>query len=193
MKRVAAEGATPDNYFTDGNPQTAVPATVLNSDYMNILQEEIAAVIESAGMELDQLKLFQDPATPHDVTQLLKAIKIHASGEYAQQVFTLLNNQSVFQNVTGLNLDKAKYKSAKYAVDIHLKTDTEERSAMGELTIITLPGANTCKAFLNLDGDDMEVVIDVSNTGQVQYKTPNISGSNFTGKLRYSPIRMMRI
>ncbi|WP_313079070.1 gp53-like domain-containing protein [Atlantibacter sp.] len=44
------------NGFTRGNPQTGTPATDLDDDYFDMLQEELAGIIEAAGMALDKSK-----------------------------------------------------------------------------------------------------------------------------------------
>ena len=44
------------NGFTRGNPQTGTPATDLDDDYFDTLQEELAGVIEAAGIALDKTK-----------------------------------------------------------------------------------------------------------------------------------------
>lgn len=53
------------NGFTRGNPQTGVPATALDDDYFDAIQEEIAVVVESSGVSLDK----------GNKTQLLTALK----------------------------------------------------------------------------------------------------------------------
>lgn len=55
------------NGFTRGNPQTGTPATELDNDYFDSLQEEIVGVIEAAAIPLDK----------RDRGQLLKAMKKH--------------------------------------------------------------------------------------------------------------------
>ncbi|CRY77048.1 gp53-like domain-containing protein [Yersinia intermedia] len=47
------------NGFTRGNPQTGVPATALDDDYFDAIQEELAGVIESTGVALDKSKRTQ--------------------------------------------------------------------------------------------------------------------------------------
>ncbi|WLS77201.1 carbohydrate kinase [Erwinia pyri] len=42
------------NGFTGGNPQTGELATALDADFFDSVQEEIAAVIEAAGLSLDK-------------------------------------------------------------------------------------------------------------------------------------------
>ncbi len=49
-----AIGPRPNGFFTDGNPGTLEPATVVDDDWLNALQEEIANVITSVGITLDK-------------------------------------------------------------------------------------------------------------------------------------------
>lgn len=42
------------NGFTRGNPQTGVPATALDDDYFDAVQEELAGIVEAAGIVLDK-------------------------------------------------------------------------------------------------------------------------------------------
>lgn len=58
------------NGFTRGNPQTGTPATDLDDDYFDMLQEELAAVVESANITLDKSKR----------NQLLAAINARLNG-----------------------------------------------------------------------------------------------------------------
>lgn len=44
------------NGFTRGNPQTGTPATDLDDDYFDMLQEELAGVVEATGAVLDKSK-----------------------------------------------------------------------------------------------------------------------------------------
>ena len=44
------------NGFTRGNPQTGTPTTDLDDDYFDMLQEELCAVVEESGEELDKEK-----------------------------------------------------------------------------------------------------------------------------------------
>lgn len=65
MHRIDGPGATITNQFTQGNPLTATPATVVTDSWLNAVQEEIAKVIEGAGETLNKT----------DNTQLLQAIQ----------------------------------------------------------------------------------------------------------------------
>lgn len=49
-------GPNPNGYFTGGNPATNTPATVVDADWANAVQEEICNVIAGAGVTLDKTK-----------------------------------------------------------------------------------------------------------------------------------------
>ncbi|MDC6962899.1 hypothetical protein N6N96_23825, partial [Escherichia coli] len=53
------------NGFTRGNPQTGTPATDLDDDYFDMLQEELCSVVEASGASLEKWR--------HD--QLLTALR----------------------------------------------------------------------------------------------------------------------
>jgi len=53
MHKVDAPGADLANEFSDGDPQTGVPATTLESKFMNTLQRELVNVVEQEDIELD--------------------------------------------------------------------------------------------------------------------------------------------
>lgn len=50
---------TPDHLFHNGDPFNAIQGTVVTAEWLNAVQEEIAAVIEAAGIELDPLQAGQ--------------------------------------------------------------------------------------------------------------------------------------
>ncbi|WP_439861640.1 hypothetical protein [Pseudomonas sp. MBLB4136] len=52
MHRIDAPSATVDNKFTEGSPSGGVPATVLTAEWLNDIQENLAALIEGAGIAL---------------------------------------------------------------------------------------------------------------------------------------------
>lgn len=53
MHRIDTAGSVA-GAFTDGNPATATPATVVDDDFMNAVQDELVAVIETAGITLEK-------------------------------------------------------------------------------------------------------------------------------------------
>lgn len=55
MHRIDTKTAQKDKFgagkngFTRGNPQTGTPATDLDDDYFDMLQEELCSVVEASG------------------------------------------------------------------------------------------------------------------------------------------------
>lgn len=54
MHRIDSSTATPDGRFTEGNPTIPIPATTVKAEWLNSVQEELVAVCEEAGIELDK-------------------------------------------------------------------------------------------------------------------------------------------
>ncbi len=52
MKRTDADGSV-EGKFSDGSPEQGLPATVINAEFLNNIQEEICNFIERAGLSLD--------------------------------------------------------------------------------------------------------------------------------------------
>jgi hypothetical protein len=46
--------AGPDGYFTAGNPNTGQPATIVEYDWMNTVQEELASIVLKGGLTFDK-------------------------------------------------------------------------------------------------------------------------------------------
>ncbi|HFK3640953.1 TPA: phage tail protein, partial [Escherichia coli] len=71
MHRIDTKTAQKDKFgagkngFTRGNPQTGTPATDLDDDYFDMLQEELCSVVETSGASLEKAR--------HD--QLLTALR----------------------------------------------------------------------------------------------------------------------
>jgi hypothetical protein len=64
MHRIDSPNALPGGFFTEGDPVIPVPATEVSDDWLNAVQEEMAAVITAAEIALDK----------KDNAQLLAAI-----------------------------------------------------------------------------------------------------------------------
>jgi len=78
MHRIDGPGATVDNKFTDGDPVGGVQATMVTDDWLNDVQENIMAVLVTAGVA----------PTKGRAADLLDSIKVLARGRLiAVQVF----------------------------------------------------------------------------------------------------------
>lgn len=70
------------NGFTRGNPQTGVSATALDDDYFDAVQEELAVVVEAAGITLKKT----------DRAQVLAAIKLLIGSETNTKYLKVASN-----------------------------------------------------------------------------------------------------
>lgn len=110
-----AAAGTP-GFFTKGSPVGAIPATVVTDDWANALQEEVAYVIEQAGLTLDK--------TSH--TQLRAAIQAMFA---AAQKSVILS--SVTFNAGVANGNAVYWDSANSRFDKALANGTATQNAVG--------------------------------------------------------------
>ncbi|MEQ5769996.1 hypothetical protein NFH98_20710 [Halomonas sp. H33-56] len=76
MHKIESPGATQDSRFTEGDPSSGVPATELSAAFMNAVMDEIANVIQEAGLTLKT-------AGTETGDQLLAALQSLGMGGYA--------------------------------------------------------------------------------------------------------------
>lgn len=92
MQRIDHSTATADELFTEGDPSSGIPATIVTADWLNSMQEEVANVIEAAGITLDSA----------DDTQLLQALNIISS---TSKFFTLQSDSAADWSAPSLTLN----------------------------------------------------------------------------------------
>lgn len=94
MHRIDDATATIDSQFTEGDPTAGTLATVVKADWLNSVQEEIAGVVEGAGLTLskpDQGQLLEaigtliDAATPQSSTTVQGVIELATNAEAQAQ------------------------------------------------------------------------------------------------------------
>ncbi len=89
MHRIDTKTAQKDKFgagkngFTRGNPQTGTPATDLDDDYFDMLQEELCSVVEASGASLEKAR--------HD--QLLYELYIALQKRFPDQSLNVLSLQ----------------------------------------------------------------------------------------------------
>lgn len=187
MKRTDADGATIDNKFSEGNPSTGVEATVVDETWLNTLQEELAYIVESAGITLDQ--------TGTDTTQIAAALGIIGIAKLGP--FTLANNVSG-QDITGLLFDKSVVRAVEFDFYIERRTDTQNVVEKGHFVAFVDPEAD---AWLDPQIDtiyddtlgESGVVLSMTATGQIQYTTSNLSGASYAGSIRVTNVKQTKI
>jgi hypothetical protein len=164
-------------YFTEGDPQTSTPATVVSSDWLNMVQEEIMNVVLAAGL------------TPSKTTrtQLRDSISAGVSDTTTE---VALSNNVANQNITGMDFLGSGVRAVEIEYAIYRKTDTPtEVAAHGRFKLVYKPVANTWDLIGQAeDGDDCGIDFDVLQTGndvQVRYTSSNLAGANYVGELRF--------
>ncbi|OQB05765.1 MAG: hypothetical protein BWY19_00790 [bacterium ADurb.Bin212] len=176
----AIDAAGTPGYFTQGDPQNAIPATVVTKDWANQIQEEIIAVILAAGL------------TPTKGVNTQLRDSINAAAADTTTNFTLANNQSDAV-VTGVTYSGDAFRCIKIKGHIYRKTDSPEYlQAYFELTLgykVDL-GANGTWEILesNFLGDDTGITLEITQTlddVQLTYDSTNLAGANYVGIMRY--------
>lgn len=110
------------NGFTRGNPQTGTPATDLDDDYFDMLQEELAAVVEATGVGLDKSK--------HN--QLLTALKaLLLSREHPFADIKADGAAAVAEALSNLGLSDALHKGDGRLLSGTYVSDAEDKKSIG--------------------------------------------------------------
>ena len=158
------------NGFTRGKPQTGVPATALDDDYFDAIQEEIAKVIESTGAVLNKA----------DRTQLLTAINLIISGS-SGNFLKKANNLSEIKNAGSAAIAEALANLTLTTMGIGLPTQAT-MSNFDWQNFIFISGANyqtNYTSWLNTPlGLDFTVGIGANIT--VDYVTSNATRIGLT-------------
>lgn len=118
-----------------------------------------------------------------------KLLQIFGSGAVSETQFTIADNQSTYQNVTGLIFDKDVVQAVKVEYTIYRTNGSStERREVGTLTCTYKPVAAAWTWARVTDTEDEALGIDdglkVTTAGQVQYKSDSVGGT-YVGKMRY--------
>jgi hypothetical protein len=100
--------------------------------------------------------------------------------------FTVANNQSSFANITDLAFNPANIRSATIEYAIYRSTSLSQLAQAGELRIVYNTGLNKWFFSDSYAGQNAGVEFNVTNAGQIQYKSSLISGGSYAGTLKYS-------
>lgn len=130
MKRIDGPGAGPGNSWTGGNPATSTPATQLRADWFNVVQEELAQIVEAAGLTCDQ--------SGENDAQILQALGL-LTGARPGLLNLLINGDfAIWQrDGTGAGVSVAVTSAAgrKYTADRWWGTADGSVAGTGQLTV----------------------------------------------------------
>lgn len=110
----------------------------------------------------------------------------------SQTSFTIVNNQSTPANITGLVFNPTLFRGVKIEYSIYRQTDTASSAVaqMGQLRFVYNTQAGVWLTSDDYAGQDAGVTFTIDNTsGQIQYTSTDITGTNYVGTLKYSLIK----
>ncbi len=120
-------------------------------------------------------------------------INFMGAGAIDETQFTIADNQSGYQNITGLLLDASVTRAVAIHYTIYRSTGAVERREMGVIWAFYKALATAWSFEVDSYGDDslgngtVSVPLNVTSAGQVQYKSDSMGGS-YSGKMRYKAV-----
>jgi hypothetical protein len=189
MFRIDSDGATINNRFTEGNPQTSVPATVVSADWANSVQEEIIKTIEEMGIVLSK---------PSEQQHWLALLELFLRGGRKLPVAHTLANNTAATAVTGFPvLNKSNHLCRVAFYYIERKTTTQSKQEAGILiSRYNSKDNNWDQQSLQLfDDSGSTFSIDNTNTDAAILKvaTDDLTGASYVGTLKMTQLFEIRV
>lgn len=129
-----------------------------------------------------------EPATgwAAEVTNVLS--ELQGGNDIIQTSFNVANNISSPLDVVGLIFNPAQVRSAVVEYSVYRTTDTNELSETGELFLVYKNGGTIGSKWSigrMFFGDDSGIVFTMSDSGQIQYTSTNVTGANYSGTMHF--------
>ena len=183
MDKIDAFGNSSNN-FTDGDPATNTPATVVDAKWLNNVQSELVNIVESSGIVLD----------PADKFQAFKAIQSLIQNGGAQNLTTITNNAGPL-DVVGAQFRNTLYQSISIKFDLRRRDDTDQFRELGEIILLwdyETSGWDTDLIVNYFKGQgDSGVTFSVAdfNDGsfdfaKIKYTADDMAGANYLAELK---------
>jgi hypothetical protein len=192
MHRIDSDGATVNNQFTEGSAVLSIPATVVSAAIANAWQEEIATVIEGAGITL--LTSLTDTWD-----QLDAAIKklIQTGGNVAALAATIANNQASLADVANFpQQDVTIVKALEVLYRLLRRTDSGYLIETGRLYLTWNPETTdweVTKAAYHGDSEvDFSMTLVAGNVWKLQYQSSDLVGASYAGTMNFTDIKEVR-
>ena len=181
------------NGFTRGNPQTGTPATDLDDDYFDMLQEELAGVVEASGVNLEKSK--------HN--QLLTAMKalllsrahpfadIKADGAAAiAEALSNLGLPTLGIAGTGDILTALDWQQFNFVPGARYFIKSSDMSNVPAQIVITQPTFNAVMDVIGYDGITRHVDIWFSSTPDEYFSRYQVMIAGYQGSRTFSVRRI---
>lgn len=122
-----------------------------------------------------------------EVTAVLDSLS--GTNDIPQTSFNIANNTSSPAEVTGLLFNPASVRSAVVEYSVYRHTDSNELAEKGTLELIYKNGGTTNAKWTIgrvFFGDDGGMIFTMTDAGQVQYTSTNVTGTTYTGTMHFS-------
>lgn len=122
-----------------------------------------------------------------EVTDALQALE--GTDDILQTTFNIANNVSSVSEVVGLIFNSAQVRSAIVEYSVYRKTDSNELAETGTLHLVYKNGGTINSKWAIgrvFFGDDAGILFTMTDAGQVQYTSTNVSGTNYSGTMHFS-------
>lgn len=121
-----------------------------------------------------------------EVTTVLSGVQ--GSDDILPTSFNVANNIASPADVVGLIFNPTTVRSAEVSYSIYRRTDTNELAETGRMLVVYKNGGNTGEKWSvgqTILGDDSGVVFTMTDAGQIQYTSNDVTGSNYVGQIRF--------
>jgi len=124
-----------------------------------------------------------------EVTEVLN--NLQGTDDIPETSFTVANNNAVATDVVGLVFNPASVRAGVIDYSIYRSTSITELAEKGKMEIIYKNGASSGtkwsigRVFF---GDDAGVVFTMTDAGQVQYTSTNLSGTGYSGIMKFEAV-----
>ena len=131
---------------------------------------------ETAADNADKILIYDNSATAlKSMTRanFLSGVPVGSAGDINETSFSAANNQASPANVTGLAFANATVRSFKALVSVTIDATSDLFEAF---ELMAVQKGATWDMTISSVGDDSGVVFSITNSGQIQYTSTNITG-----------------
>lgn len=109
---------------------------------------------------------------------------IVGAGDILPTLATIANNQTIFTSVTGLIFNTTNVKAAHIEYMVFRSTNSTELDEIGSLSAIYNTSTTSWELGRRSTGD-AGIEFSITSGGQIQYKSSNIAGTSYSGRIRF--------
>jgi hypothetical protein len=116
----------------------------------------------------------------------LKGINAALAGTATIYVDSIDNNQSSPQSITNALFNPVSIRSVEITFSIRRTTNISEKVSTGTIYLSYLPIAATWDISYDSTSSNAGITFDITDAGQLNYTSTNISGTGYAGNIKYT-------